>query len=47
MIEKKEFPTLQTLALSMVAKNYHLYPELEGIPDRIKETVSSGSSEDY
>ena len=39
MIEKKEFPTLQALSLSVVAKNYHLYPELEGIPERIKETV--------
>ena len=26
MQEKKEFPTLQTLAVEVVAKNYHLYP---------------------
>jgi len=26
MLEKKEFPTLQNLALDVVAKNYYLYP---------------------
>lgn len=35
-IEKCEFPTLQSIALQTVSKNYHLYPELEGIPERIK-----------
>ena len=39
MIEKKEFPTLQTLSQQVVAQNYHLYPELNGLTERLKETV--------
>lgn len=31
-LEKKEFPTLQLLAETVVARNYHLYPSLPGIP---------------
>ena len=26
--------------MSTVAENYHLYPELKGIPDRIREAVT-------
>ena len=39
MIEKKEFPTPQALAQQVVAQNYHLYPELNGLTERLKETV--------
>lgn len=39
MMEKKEFPSLQSLALDVVARNYYLYPELDGLSDRVKETV--------
>lgn len=31
---------MQALALDVVAKNYHLYPELTGLSERVKETVS-------
>lgn len=31
---------MQALALEVVAKNYHLYPELTGLSERVKETVS-------
>ena len=40
MLEKKEFPTLQSISTLVVARNYHLYPELKGLPERVKETVS-------
>lgn len=39
MLEKKEFPTLQSIATLVVSRNYHLYPELQGLPERVKETV--------
>jgi len=29
------------LALEIVARNYHLYPELSGLTERVKETVKS------
>ena len=44
MLEKKEFPTLQSLTLDVVARNYHLYPELTGLGERVKETVCSPGS---
>jgi len=47
MLDKKEFPTLQSLALDVVAKNYYLYPELGGLSDRVKETVSFFNHIDY
>lgn len=40
LIVKTEFPTLESIALRTVARNYHLYPELQGIPERTKEKVS-------
>lgn len=44
MLEKKEFPSLQSLAQDVVAKNYYLYPELSGLSERMKETVNFYSS---
>lgn len=35
-LEKKEFPTLQVLAENVVARNYHLYPSLPGVAERVR-----------
>ena len=39
IIKLQQFPKLQELATNVVADNYSLYPELEGVPLRIRNNV--------
>ena len=37
--KRPAFPKLKDIAVDEVAENFQLYPELEGIPDELKEKV--------
>ena len=36
---KIEFPSLRDIAIEAVAKNFEIYPQLNGIPESIREIV--------
>lgn len=39
IIKLQQFPKLQELAINVVADNYSLYPELEGVPKRVRDEI--------
>ncbi|EGR28694.1 leucine rich repeat protein [Ichthyophthirius multifiliis] len=44
--KKDEFPLLKNIAIDTVAKNFHLYPELTGLPEHIKDIIIQKTTTD-